>query len=341
MKLRTISRLAPRASNLAPEIHSAFALVIALAICAAFIALAGENPFTAGRVLLLGALGSPLRIAETLSKTVPLVMTGLSVALAFRAGFFNIGAEGQFLAGALAAAALGAKLQWPFPLVLLGGTLAGTGPAILAGWLKTRRGAPEIITTIMLNYIVTGLAAFAVQGPLQERAHQQPQTDVLPAISQLPALIPDTTLHAGVFLAVLCAALCWWLLFRTERGFLLRAAGEGAQAAQAAGIAVEKNVLYAVALSGALAGLGGAMEVAGATKQLGLTQFGYGYTAIAVALLARLNPLGVLPAALLFGMLSAGGGAMERNTGVPAVTVSIVIGVVICAVAALPKLRAK
>jgi len=317
---------------------TALPFLVALSLCALFLLLAGKNPATAGAALVSGALGSPLRVAETLSKTIPLVMTGLAVAIAFRAGFFNIGAEGQFLAGALIAAAIGTKLQWPFPLVLLGGALAGTIPALIAGLLKTRRGAPEIITTIMLNYIVIRLAEFAVQGPLQESARQQPQTDVLAKVSQLPALLPDTTLHIGLFVAILCALGCWWLLFRTERGFLLRAAGEGPLAARASGIAVEKNVLYAVALSGALAGLGGAMEIAGATKQLGLSQFGYGYTAIAVALLARLNPLGVLPAALLFGMLSAGGGAMERNTGVPAVTVSIVIGVVICA-AALPKLK--
>jgi simple sugar transport system permease protein len=132
---------------------------------------------------------------------------------------------------------------------------------------------------------------------------------------------------------------CWWLLFRSESGFLLRAVGANDLAARAAGIRVQKVSLQAVALSGALAGLGGAMELAGATKQLGNGGFGYGYTAIAVALLAGLNPLAVMPAALLFGMLNAGGGAMERTANVPAVTVSIVIGLVIFAVALLPRLK--
>jgi simple sugar transport system permease protein len=131
------------------------------------------------------------------------------------------------------------------------------------------------------------------------------------------------------------------LLFRTECGFLLRAVGAGPMAARIHKINVTGNVLFTVGLSGALAGLGGAMEIAGATRQLGTTGFNYGYTAIAVALLANLSPLGVVPAALLFGMLNAGGGAMERNTGVPAVTVSIITGIVICLVAALPRLRGR
>jgi ABC-type uncharacterized transport system permease subunit len=280
-------------------------------------------------------------LAESLSKSIPWVMTGLSVGIAFRAGFFNIGAEGQFLAGALVGTAMGTKFSMPVLLVLIGGALGGAVWAGLAGVLKTRRGAPEIITTIMLNYIALQLVAFAVQGPLQEEARTQPQSDVLPLQAQLPALIPDTTLHAGLVIALVCAVLCWWLLFRTERGFLMRAVGANPVAAQAAGIPGEPNTLRAVTLCGALAGLGGAMEIAGATKQLGQGGFGYGYTAIAVALLGNLNPLGVVPAALLFGMLNAGGGAMERSANVPAVTVSIVIGIVICAVAALPRLRHK
>ena len=315
------------------------AVIAALLLCALFIALAGQNPLLAAGALVHGAIGSSSRLAESLSKTVPLLMTGLSVVVAFRAGFFNIGAEGQFLIGALVSTALGTKFSMPLPVVLLGGAVAGAMWSALAGLLKTRRNAPEIITTIMLNYIALQLVAFAVQGPLQERAGTQPQSDELPLSAQLPALLRDTTLHAGLIIALLCVVACWWLLFRTERGFLMRATGANSVGAQAAGIAPEANMLYAVTLSGALAGLGGAMEIAGAIKQLGQGGFGYGYTAIAVALLADLNPLGVVPAALLFGMLNAGGGAMERTANVPAVTVSIVIGVIVCVVAALPRLR--
>ncbi|MBV9470533.1 MAG: ABC transporter permease [Abitibacteriaceae bacterium] len=317
------------------------ALVIALFLCGFFIRLAGQDPLIAGKALIAGALGSSARRAESLSKTIPLIMTGLSVAIAFRAGFFNVGAEGQFLMGALVAAGLGTKAGLPMPLILCGGTVAGAIWALVAGWLKMRRGAPEIITTIMLNYIALQIVAFAVgdQGPLQEAERTQPQTDLLPLRAQLPALIPNTNLHAGLFIALLCALVCWWLLFRTERGFLMRAVGANPLASRAAGIRVESNVQRAVALCGALSGLGGAMEVAGSTKYLGQGGFGYGYTAIAVALLGGLNPLGVLPAALLFGMLDAGGKAMERDANVPAVTVSIVIGIVIFVMAAIPKLR--
>ena len=313
------------------------ACVFALLLCAFLLWLAGQNPLVAGKALVLGAVGSNVRIAESLAKTIPLIMTGLGVAIAFRGGFFNIGAEGQFLLGALAAAGLATKANWPVAGVLAGGAIAGAAWALVAGVLKTRRNAPEIITTIMLNYIALRLVEFAVRGPLQEAARSQPQTDILPERATLSALIPNTTLHSGLFLALICAALCWWFLFKTERGFLMRASGENPMASRAAGIKVEKEVLFSVALSGALCGLGGAMEIAGATKQLAASEFGYGYTAIAVALLAGLHPLGIIPAALLFGMLSSGGGAMERSADVPAVAVSMVTGVLVCLLAILPR----
>lgn len=321
-------------------------LLLALGLCALFLVLAGQNPVIAGEALLRGALGSQTRLAESLAKTIPLVMTGLGVVIAFRGGFFNIGAEGQFLLGALAAAGIATKMQWSVGFVLLGGAFAGAAWALIAGVLKTRRGAPEIITTIMLNYIALQLVVFSLQLPdkpgathgwLLEKAQAQPQSDLFPRQAQLPALISDTSLHVGLFIALLCAFVCWWLLFRTENGFLMRASGANALAARAAGIATEKQTLKSVALCGALCGLGGAMEIAGATKQLGLSGFGYGYTAIAVALLARLHPLWILPSALLFGMLSAGGGAMERSAGVPAVAVSIVVGIIVFVAAVAQK----
>jgi len=328
------------------------ALLLAVALCSGVVLLAGKSPLEAGKALLQGATGvelqfspfqykfSSVRLTQSLLKTIPLIMTGLSVALAFRAGFFNIGAEGQFLLGAITCAGIATKLGQPLPWVLAGGALAGALWALIAGLLKTRRGAPEIITTIMLNYIALRLVEFAVHGPLQETADlPQPRTDMLPEEAQMPILLANTPLHAGLVVALLCAAACWWLLFRTERGFLLRAVGAGPVASKAHGIRVEANVLFTVALCGALSGLGGAMEVAGVTKQMTPNGFDYGYTAIAVALLARLSPLAVVPAALLFGMLSAGGGAMERNTGVPAVTVSIISAIVICMIAVLPRLK--
>ena len=325
-----------------------FLLAIAVALCAFFVLLTGNNPVLAAQALARGALGTPRAVAESLAKTTPLIMTGLGVAVAFRAGFFNIGTEGQFLLGALTATALGTKFPLPWPLVLIGGALAGAFWAAIASWMKLRRGAPEIITTIMLNYVALQLVSFSLQIPdkpaaprgwLLETKAVQPLSDPIAPMSQLPSLMANTNLHAGLFIALLCAFGCWWFLFRSERGFLARAAGASPLAAKAAGIKTDQQIQFATALAGALAGLGGAMEIIGATKQLGLSAPGYGYTAIAVALLGDLNPLGLIPAALLFGALSAGGGAMERNASVPAVTVSLVVGVLVCAAALLPRLK--
>ncbi len=320
---------------------SLLAIVLATAFCALFVALAGQNPLSAGAALVQGATGSRERWAESLAKTIPLIFTGLSVAIAFRGGFFNVGAEGQFLLGALSATAVATRTDFGWPVVLLAGALGGGLWALVAGILKTRRGAPEIITTIMLNYIALRVVEFAVQGPLQERAKSQPQSDLFPMRAQLPALMADTNLHAGLFLAIFCAAMLWFFLNRSERGFLIRAVGANALAARAMGVKAESQTLFAVALCGALAGIGGACEIAGATKQLGIGGFGYGYTAIAVALLAGLNPLRVLVVSLLFGMLNAGGGAMERSANVPTATVNIVIGVLVFVVAVWPRLQGK
>jgi general nucleoside transport system permease protein len=321
-------------------------LAAAFILCALLIRLTGQSPMLAAAALLRGALGTPRGAAESLAMATPLLMTGLAVAIAFRAGFFNIGAEGQFLMGMLAATALGTKFQLWWPFVVIGGALAGALWASVAAWLKLKRGAPEIITTIMLNYVAIQLVVFVLQLPPQpgasggwllKQAANQPESDVMPAVSQMPSLMANTNLHTGLFVALFCAAACWWFLFRTERGFLARAAGANPLAARAAGIKTDKQVFMATALSGALAGLGGAMEIAGATKQLTLSAPGYGYTAIAVALLGATNPLGVIPAALLFGILGAGGSAMERNANVPAVTVSIIVGTLVCAAALLSK----
>ncbi|HEX8552970.1 MAG TPA: ABC transporter permease [Abditibacteriaceae bacterium] len=317
------------------------AIGLALMVSAAFIALAGGDVRAAFGALVYGAAGNKIRLAETLSKAIPLCLAGLGVALAFRAGFWNIGAEGQMLMGALAATALATRggIFSNLFFVLLGGALAGAAWALIAGWLKFRRGAPEIIATIMLNYVAVQLVAFAVLGPLQERVRRQPQSDVFPVSAQLPSLISGTTFHAGAFLALACAVACWHLLFRTETGFLMRASGEGERAARLHGIAVEKQRVLAVGLSGALCGLGGACALAGATKQLAQGELGFGYTAIAVALLANSHPLGIVPTAIFFGALSAGGGSMERLAGVPAVTVAVVTGAVIFAVAVFSRRR--
>lgn len=308
-------------------------LAAAIATAALAIALLGFPPGEALQALALGAFGDAAAWTATLLKTAPLVLTGLAVTLAFRCGAWNIGAEGQLLAGALGATffatrvAPGGAAIWLLPATLLAGALAGALLAGLAAWLRTRRNVSEVIATILLNFVAIQLVAWAVQGPLQESSGAYPQSDALPAGARLPAL---GRVHAGVGLALLLAPLAAYGLFRTPLGFRLRAVGLSPLAARFAGIDPARHLAISLWMGGALAGLAGAGEVCGVTGRLyeGLSP-GYGYTAIAVALLARLHPLAVLPAALLFGGLEAGAGAMQRTAGVPSVVTQVVQGLVV------------
>lgn len=255
------------------------------------------------------------------------------MALSFRAGVWNIGAEGQLLAGALVATALATRAPLPqLPGLaatgtLLAGALGGAALAAVAGLLRATRGVSEVISTILLNFVAVQLVAFAVHGPLQEAAGAYPQSDALPAAAQLARA---GRIHAGVGLAVLLAGVVHLALARTAIGFRWRAAGLSEVGARFAGIDPERAKLAALVAAGALAGVAGAGEVAGVTGRLyeGLSG-GIGYTAIAVALLAGLRPLAVVPAALFFGALEAGAGAMQRDAGVPSVVTEIVQGAVI------------
>jgi ABC-type uncharacterized transport system permease subunit len=309
------------------------AALAALAVAGAVVAGLGFPPGAALRALVVGSVGSGPAWTATLLKTGPLLLTGLAVALAFRCGVWNIGAEGQLLTGALAATALatrvapGAPAPILLPLVALGGAAAAAAVGALAGWLRAARGVSEVISTILLNFVAIQAVAWAVQGPLQEASGAYPQSDPLPAAARLPTL---ARVHAGVALAFAAALGVAWLLLRTPLGFRLRAVGHSPVAARFAGISPERYGVVALALSGALAGAAGAFEVSGVTGRLyqGLSP-GYGYTAIAVALLARLHPLAVVPSALFFGALEAGAGAMQRSAGIPSVATEVVQGVVI------------
>jgi simple sugar transport system permease protein len=315
--------------GLRPVAAAAAGLVLAGAVIGAL----GFPAAAALQSLVRGSLGSSAAWTATLLKTGPLLLTGLSVALAFRCGVWNIGAEGQLLAGALAATVLATRVApnapaaLLLPLLALGGAAAAAALGALAGWLRAARGVSEVISTILLNFILIQAVAWAVQGPLQEASGAYPQSDALPAAARLPAL---GRVHAGVALAFVAAAAVAWLLFRTPLGFRLRAVGHAPVAARFAGISPERHGVAALAIAGALAGAAGAFEVAGVTGRLyqGLSP-GYGYTAIAVALLARLHPLAVIPSALFFGALEAGAGAMQREAGIPAVATEVVQGVVI------------
>jgi simple sugar transport system permease protein len=320
-------------SALAAAAWALLAVACALALAGLALALLGFSPLRALGALLGGSVGGAAAWTATLLKTAPLLLTGLAVALSFRCGMWNIGAEGQLYAGALAAAALGTRAGFDgpallvVPLVAAAGAGAGAALAALAGALRALRGVSEVISTILLNFVAIQVVALAVQGPLQEAAGAYPQSEALVAAAWLPAW---QRVHLGVPVAVLAAVGVAWLLFRTAFGFRVRAVGLSPLAARFAGIPPLRTGVAALALAGALAGLAGAFEVMGVTRRLyeGLSP-GTGYTAIAVALLARLHPLAVVPSALFFGALEAGAGAMQREAGIPAVATELVQGVVI------------
>ena len=328
--------------------RAALTAAAGLACVGALVAALGYAPLPALRALLAGALFGPSAWTATLLETAPLLLTGLAVALCFRSGVWNIGAEGQLLAGALTATALATRGPADAPALLLAPALALSGAAggalfgLVAGWLRASRGVSEVISTILLNFVAIQCVALAVQGPLQEAARAYPQSEAFPAGALLPAI---GRVHVGVAVALILAVAGQWLVFESAVGLRMRAVGLAPRAARFAGIRPERIAVGVLALGGALAGLAGAFQVAGVTGRLyeGLSP-GYGYTAIAVALLARLEPLAVIPAALFFGALEAGAAAMQREAGVPAQATKVVQGVVILlsiALAAAPSRRAK
>ncbi|HET8834512.1 MAG TPA: ABC transporter permease [Gemmatimonadales bacterium] len=315
------------------------AVFLGVLLLGAGLTLAGYNAVAALGALWNGAFGSWYAFSSaTLVRAIPLTIIGLGIALAFQGGALNIGAEGQFYAGAIAATWVGLHVAGRAPAVALPSVLAA---ALLAGgawvvvpvWLQLRYGVLEAISTLLLNFVAASLVSLMVQGPLQESRHIYPQSDPIAEAARLP-VVPGTRLHAGIVLALLAAAGLWYLFARTLWGFRLRAVGAGPRAAAISG-RIDARRMAAVALlgSGALAGLAGGVEVAGVSYALfqNLSP-GYGFTGIAVALLARLRPLGVLATGLLFGALEAGAGAMQREAGVPAVAVYVVEAVVILVV---------
>jgi ABC-type uncharacterized transport system permease subunit len=299
--------------------------------------------------LLSGAFGSWYAFGSgTLVRATPLILTGLSVAIAFRAGVFNIGAEGQFIVGAAAAttAALAMQALPAFvllPSVLVAGAAAGAAWAWIAAVLRSRFHVLEVISTIMLNFVAIYLVSFLVRGPLQEATRIYPQTPSIVEAAHLPRFGSTTRLHLGFAIAILACVIAWWVVRNTAGGFRLRAVGANPRAAFSAGlIDVSGTATRAFLLSGALAGIAGATEVSGVTFALYENiSPGYGFSGIAVALLAGLNPLGVIGTGVLFGALESGAGAMQRDAGVPSVTVSVVEATVILVLVAIAEARAK
>jgi len=317
------------------------AVIAGLLMGILFILIAGKDPLKAYSAFATAVAGEPRMVGETLVSSIPLVFTGLAVALAFRCGLFNIGIEGQYLVAQITTAWVGVSLSlpgWLHPAVaLLAGMLAAAAWASIAGLLKAYRGVHEVINTIMLNYTGLWLCNWLLLTYLRAPSNTGSATYPVKGTALLTqGLIADSRLHAGLWIALGVAFLVWFFLWRTPAGYEIRAVGLSPGAAEYGGINVKANIVLAMALSGALGGLAGGVQTLGVTlrffEPMGFV--GYGFDGIAVALVGRNHPLGVVLAAVLFGALERGGPMMQAAAGVPKAVVWIVQGTVIFFVAA-------
>lgn len=330
-------------------IAGAFLVGAVAGLVALLAAAGGHDPGRALEALWRGSFGSRYALlSATLVRATPLILTGLAVALAFTAGIMNVGAEGQLLAGASAATAVGVaagRTLGPIalPLALVAGCLAGASWAYVPAWLRRRFGVLEVISTIMMNFVALYMVGYLVRGPLQEPLGIYPQSAPLPDAVRLPLMITGTRLHIGFALALMCAGGLWWMFRATATGFRIRVIGANPDAARSAGlIDVGKSTLRVFLISGSLAGLAGAIEVTGVTYSLyeNLSP-GYGYTAIAVALVGMLNPVLTAVSGVFFGALEAGASAMQRDAGVPSVLAAVVEASIILVLLALTRRRVR
>jgi ABC-type uncharacterized transport system permease subunit len=314
------------------------ALVVVFGVGSIAMLLARVSPIDGFAALFDGAFGTTSEFAETLVQATALLFPALGIALSFRAGLFNIGAEGQLILGGLAAGLAGVFVPGP-PFVsicatLIAGALAGGIWGGIAGFLKARFGANEVIATLMLNVVAALLATFLVNGPLHFPSAEEGETPLLARTAWLPTILPETRLTIAFLLALALALVLRFVFTRTVFGYELRAAGEAPDAAQRAGIDLRRMALSAMTLSGAIAGLGGATIVTGVLHRFntGLSP-GYGFVAIAVALVGNLEPLWIAVAAFAFGILQNGALSMQAEANVPRDVVSVVEGLVIIALA--------
>ena len=327
--------------NVAPLTRPLAALAISAALISIVLLMLGASPVGVYAALWDGAFGNWLVIVDTFTKSTPLLFCGLAVAVAFEASLWNIGADGQLLAGAMSAGVVGLTIaRWPHALAvsafLIAGASGGAAWGAIAGWLRARRDVNEVITTIMLNFVAAQLLSWLVHGPLMEPSRAYPMSAPIPAAVEMKLYLPPSRLNIGMLLALVMSLLCYVLLFHTEKGFELRAMGRNWRAAAFFGINTQSLTVWVMGISGALAGLGGAAHLAAITHRLYETLSpGWGYEAIAVALIARLNPLAMVPSAVLFGALDNGAQAMQRSQGVSPVLVQVIEGLVIMVLLAI------
>lgn len=323
------------------------AILTAVILGGIIIVLVGGNPFLAYAGLLQGSFGSIKALSETSVWATPFIFAGLAVALAFKGGLFNIGAEGQLALGAVASALIGYALPgWlgfelpkiiHLPLAVIGGMAAGAIWAGIVGFLKAYTGGHEVINTIMMNYIALNTISFLLNGPMKDRSPNNviARTPLIEESARMPVIFDGLRLHWGFVLALLAAFLVWWMLNKTTLGFEIRTVGLNPDAAKYAGVNVKRIIILTMALSGMLAGMAGALEVTGLNfrQELGYS-VGYGFDAIAVALLGKSHPLGVVLAAILFGAMRNGATRMQFLTQLPIDLISMLQALILLLVAA-------
>lgn len=298
-------------------------VVLTYLVTALPIRLAGANPAAAYERYVVTPLSTPASLFEVLLASTPLLFTGLAVAVAFRAGYYNIGAEGQFLAGAMGATTVALALpELPapvaVPLAMLGGALGGALWALVPALLRTRLGIDEVVTTLLLNPVALLLLQGMLNGPWRNPVSQFPESESFGPGYALAVVIPGSRVHLGFLIALALAAVAWVVLSRTATGLRMRAVGLGAEAARFNGVSVQRTLLGSALVSGAIAGLGGMSQVTGLQGQLtGEISPGFGYTGIIVATLAALTPLGVVLVAVLLADITVGAESAARVLGVP------------------------
>lgn len=312
---------------------------IAFLAGAGILLISGANPILAYSALFKGAFGDMAALGRSLEKSTPLIFNALAITFAFRAGLFNIGAQGQFLFGAISASAAGfyftsLPMAFHIPVVILSGFFAGALYGALQGALKAYTGAHEVITGIMFNYVAINFTDYLVKGPLMDTSPGNiiPRTPLIQETCRIPSAFDIQT---GFFIAVLAACVVSFILQRTTMGFEIKTVGKGMEAAQYAGMKVKKIVLTSMFLSGGIAGLGGAIETMGVTYrfQPGFN-IGLGFEGIMIALLGKLSPIGIIPAAILVGAMKAGASMMQFAVGVETEIIDVILSILLFFVAA-------
>lgn len=318
-------------------------IALALIIGAILVIISGNKPIEAYATIISGAFGSKLRVSELLIKMIPLTIMALGISIAYKAQLWNIGADGQFTMGAIASAAIGIYVELPpflvVPLSILSAILAGGLWAGLAGWLKTKFNANEVITTLMLNYIATYFLAFLVYGPMMDPQGELAQSEILKESLRIPLLFSNYRIHAGIVIMILIILLMFFF-WKTPLGYKTDLIGQGEKVSTYAGINVKRTIIITMMISGAFAGLAGWNETYGVQYRLleGISS-GYGDIAVVIALLGELNPLGIVISSFFFSILMVGGSCMQRMTNVPYSIVDVIKGLIIIFVIARTAFR--